>query len=368
MRFVIKQSDFLKELQYTQGVVERRNTVPILSHVLLEAAGKNLLITATDLDVSIRCTSAADIQVGGAIAVSARKLFEIIRLLPNSDIQFKTLDQGWVQIVCEKSKFKVAGLEKEDFPGIPAVEKKTISLPALVLRGMITRCISAITQEESRYTLNGALMVLQSGSLGLVATDGHRLALITQKVKGIKLEEEKRVIIPKKTLVELSKLISEEEPIIEFASDENHLFFQVGARVLVSRTLVGQFPNYEMVIPRENNKTIVMGVVAFTSALRRAAVLADEQSRAVRLSFKKDQLDISATSANVGEARETVGVDYHGEPFEIGFNAQYLLDFLVNLESEEVVLEARDGETQGLLKPKPDGDSLYHYVIMPMKL
>ena len=368
MRFVIKQSDFLKELQYTQGVIERKNTVPILSHVLIEASGKNLFIAATDLDVSIQCTSPADIQTSGAAAVSARKLFEIVRLLPNEDISIKALDHGWIQIICGNSRFKVAALEKESFPKIPALDGTTISLPTSTLRGMIGRCIFAIAEEESRYMLNGALMLLKSGVLTLVATDGHRLALISREEKGINLEEERRVLVPKKTLVELGKLVSSEEANVEFAGDENHLFFKVGHRVLVSRTLVGQFPNYELVIPRENDKKIVMNAAALTAGLRRAAILANEQSRAVHLSFKEDQLHISATSADVGEARESVAVEYQGEPLEIEFNAQYLLDFLANLESEEVVLEAHDSETQGLLKPKPEPDYAYNYVVMPMKL
>lgn len=368
MRFVIKQKDFLKELQYTQGVIERKNTVPILSHVLLEASGKNLLIAATDLDVSIQCMSPADVQTSGAAAISARKLFEIVRLLPNEDVSIKVLDRGWVQIICGNSTFKVAALEKESFPRTPSVEGRTISLPAPVLRRMIGRCIFAIAEEESRYMLNGALMLVESGVLTLVATDGHRLALVRWKGKGIKSEEDRRVLIPKKTLVELSKLASGEQPSIEFASDENHLFFKVGERVLVSRTLAGQFPNYELVIPRENDKKVVLDVMALTAGLRRAAVLADEQSRAVRLSFKEGQLHISATSADVGEARESVPAKYEGGPVEIGFNAQYLLDFLTSLESEEVVLEVKDLETQGLFQPEPEGDHTYNYVVMPMKL
>ena len=366
MHFTVKQVDLLRELQFVQGVVERKNTVPVLSHLLLETTGSNLLINATDLDVSIQCVSGAEVKVSGAVTLSARKLFDIVRLLPESDIQFKLVDQGWVQIICESSRFKVAGLSKENFPTIPEVSGEITILPTTIVRHMVTRSVFAITQEESRYTLNGALMILKPGDITLVSTDGHRLVLIQRSLEGVK--EERRVIIPKKTLIELSKLATTDSPEIEFGSDENHLFFKVGKRLLVSRLLAGQFPNYEMVIPRENNKSISINTAGFTSALRRAALMADEQSRAVRFSFKPEQLDISATSVDVGEARETVKITYTGEPVEIGFNAQYLLDFLAGLESEEVVFEVRDAETQGLLKPKTAGEYVYNYVVMPMKL
>ena len=368
MDFLVSQSNLLQELQFAQGVVERKNTVPILSHLLLEAIGENLFITATDLDVSIRCASTANIKVSGSVALSARKLFDIARLLPELDIHFRTIEQGWLQIACANSRFKVATLTKENFPAVPVVNGETIPLPTKAVRHMVARSIFAITQEESRYTLNGALMILKGETLTIISTDGHRLVLIRRALEGVNVESERRVIVPKKTLVELSKLAGVDEPTIEFGSDENHLFFRAGERLLVSRILAGQFPNYEMVIPHENEKRITANTLDLTGALKRAAVMADDQSHAVRLFFKAGQLDISATSADIGEARETLTTDYEGDPLEIGFNAQYLLDFLTNLDSEEVVFEVRDTETQGLLKPKTAGDYLYNYVVMPMKL
>lgn len=368
MDFIVRKTDLLKELQYVQGIVERKNTVPILSHLLLETAGNSVQITATDLDVSMQCASPANIKVSGALSVSARKLFDIARLLPEADIHFKATEREWLQITCEKSKFKVAGLSKENFPDIPVVDGKTLTLPTAVLRYMIVRSVFAISQEESRYTLNGALLFIKPGSITMVATDGHRLALVNHFLDLTGVEGEMRVLVPKKALIELNKLVSEDIETLEFASTENHLFFRVGKRLLVSRLLAGQFPNYEMVIPRENNKRITVNTLALTDALKRAAIMADEQSRAARFSFRDNQLDILATSADVGESRETVAVDYTGEPLEVGFNAQYLLDFLSSLESENVLFELRDAETQGLLKPQPEGEFSYNYVVMPMKL
>ena len=368
MDFVVKKTDLLRELQYVQGVVERKNTVPILSNLLLETTGNSLVVTATDLDVSIQCTCLANVKVSGALTVSARKLFDIVRLLPDADMHIKTTEREWVQITCEKSKFRVAGLSKENFPDIPSVNGKGVSLPAQALRHMIARSIFAITQEESRYALNGALLLIKPNSITIVTTDGHRLALITRNIELSGVDHETRVLVPKKTLVELGKLASEDVPTLQFENTENHLFFEVGKRLLVSRILAGQFPNYEMVIPRDNNKTIVLKTAEFNDALKRAAIMADEQSRAVRFSIKEGQIDISASYVDVGEAREIVSANYKGDALEIGFNAQYLLDFLNGLESEEVVFEVRDEETQGLLKPKNNGDYFYNYVVMPMKL
>ena len=211
-------------------------------------------------------------------------------------------------------------------------------------------------------------MILKPGSITLVSTDGHRLVFVSRKLEVEGLEEEKKVLIPKKALTELSKLTAEGVSSIEFGSSENHLFFRVGERLLVSRLLTGQFPNYDMVIAQENDKREVLNTREFADALKRVSVMADEESHAVRLSVKENQLDIHSRGAEVGEAKESLPAIYKGESLGIGFNAQYLLDFLLGLDSEEVELDLRDEETQGLLRPKPKGDYLHQYVIMPMKL
>ena len=368
MDFVVKKGELLKELQYVQGVVERKTTVPILSSLLLETAGNLLMVTATDLDVTVQCSCPASIKVSGALTLSARKLFDIVRLLPESDIHFKGDSKNWMHVTCERSKFKIASLSKDNFPDIPSGENKTLALPAQPLRHMINSCIFAITQEESRYTLNGALMMINPGSITCVTTDGHRLVFISRNVEIAGVEGEIRVLIPRKTLVELGKLAPEDLLNIEFANTDNHLFFTVGERQLISRVLTGQFPNYEMVIPKENDRRVVLSTLEFGDALKRVAVMADEQSHAVWLSVKEGQLDISSTTSDVGEAKESLPANYQGEAIEIGFNAQYLLDFLAGLGSEEVALDLRDEETQGLLRPNPEGDYFHQYVVMPMRL
>jgi DNA polymerase III subunit beta len=368
MDITVRKTDLFKELQYVQGVVERKTTVPILSNLLLETTGNALYVTATDLDVSLRCASRATVKVAGAVTVSARKLFDIVRLLPEADVHLKSASPDWVSLTCMRSRFKVAALSRENFPDIPGLQGKTLRLPGRALRYMITRCIFAITQEESRYTLNGALMIVNRGGVTFVTTDGHRLVVIghTCDVEGV--EGEARVLVPRKTLNELSKLTSEEIDTVEFGYTENHLFFKVAERLLVSRVLSGQFPNYELVIPRENDRQVRLNTLDFADALRRAAVMADEQSHAVRFSLKEGQLEMSTATADIGEASESVNAGYAGEAIEIGFNAHYLLDFLGTLESEDVLLMLKDRETQGLMRPAEAGDFDFTYVVMPMKV
>ncbi|RPI29845.1 MAG: DNA polymerase III subunit beta [Acidobacteria bacterium] len=369
MDLVVKKADFLKELQYVQGVVERKTTVPILSNFLLETTGNSLVVTGTDLDVTIQCNCSAAVKVSGAVTVSARKLFDIVRLLPESDIHFKATSADWMGVTCERSRFKLATLSKENFPDVPVVTGTTISLSASALRYMITRCTFAITQEESRYTLNGALMILRPDSITFVTTDGHRLVYISRHVSVAGVEGgEIRTVVPKKTLTELSKLTSEDLLTVDFGVSENHLFFRVGERLLVSRVLTGQFPNYELVIPRDNHRRAILNTLDFADALKRTSIMADEQSHGLRFTFQEGQLEVASASTDFGEARESMPIEFAGEPLEIGFNALYLLDFLSGLESEQVIFELRDQDTQGLLKPKMDEEYSYQYVVMPMRI
>ena len=369
MEFVVKKEDILKELQYVQGVVEKKTTVPILSNFLLETTGNTLAITGTDLDVTIRCSCPAAVKVAGSVTVSARKLFDIVRLLPDSEIHFKMSGGNeWVAITCERSRFKVASLSKENFPDVPQVEGSRVELPAAPVRFMISRCVFAITQEESRFALNGALMILKSNQMTFVTTDGHRLALVSSATEIPGVEGEMKNLVPKKTLVELVKLAASGYDTIQFAKDSNHLFFEVGERILISRMLSGQFPNYEMVIPTGNDKDVRIDTVKLSDTLKRVAIMADEQSRSIKLELNEGQLDVSSNNADLGEAKASLPVEFEGETLSICFNASYLLDFLSVLDSEKVTLSLRDAETQGLFSPVDDEEYSYQYVVMPMQL
>jgi DNA polymerase-3 subunit beta len=368
MKFTVTRNSLLNELNLVQGVIEKKSTIPILSNILLEAAGGHLDIAATDLDVTIRCGCPASVLAEGTTTISARRLFDIVRLLPDgADIDFSLLENDWVELHSGNSHYKIVALPKENFPSIPEAAPATAQMPGIVLRNMIQRTMFAITQEESRYSLNGALLVLLPKEIRMVATDGHRLALVSKDMDVPGVDLEVRALIPRKTLVEIQKLIGEQDAIVEFGRDENHLFFSVGGKRLVSRILAGQFPNYELVIPRENDKYIVSSTKALGDGIRRAAIMSDEKLRAIRLSFRTGALELTASSADAGEAREMVPVEFEGESLEIGFNPQYLLDFIGVCATDSISVALKDSETQGLLRPVGPSDLDYRYVVMPMK-
>ena len=369
MEFTVKRSQLLDELNLVQGVIEKKSTIPILSNILLESSGDRLNITATDLDVSICCGCAAVVSDPGTMTVPARRLFEIARYLPEeAEIHCTLLENDWLGVRSGNSEYKVVGLPKENFPSVPQPAAPGVQISGAVLKAMIQRTIFAITQEESRYSLNGAMLLVKPQEMRMVATDGHRLAVVSQTVDVSGLDTELKALIPRKTLIEVQKLIGDRDLTLEFGRDENHLFFSLADKRLVSRVLAGQFPNYEMVIPRANDKMVLASTKALADGIRRAQVMSDERLRAVRLSFKPNAVEITASSAEAGEARDVVPVEYSAAGMDIGFNPQYLLDFLSVCGSESVNLALRDSETQGMFRPAGDSKDLqYTYVVMPMK-
>src|SRR6266705_4973325 len=371
MQFVIGRNTLQKELAFVQGIVERKNTIPVLANILIESAGEDSIrISGTDLDVTIRCDADADeVKIPGAICVPARKLFNIARLLPDAPVSFKKEDNEWVTVECDRSKFRLPGISKDTFPELPAFKSTPFKLAAPVLKSMIDRTIFAITQEEGRYTLSGAKFELDKQGVKMVTTDGHRLAFVSTKEIGEDLQGTGLdVLIPRKTLAELTKLTADFEGDINLGADENHVYFQLGSRLLISRMLSGQFPNYEMVMPKNNDRSVTFDTTALSQAVRRVALMADDRSHAIRFHLSKEQLLISSQNAEEGEARETLGTDFDGEDTEIGFNAQYLQDFLNVVGSEKVMFEFKDGNSQAQLKPVSDEKQEYKYIVMPMRL
>jgi len=374
MEITVSKFELLRELTATQGVVERKTTIPILSNYLFEAAGDKLSLTATDLDLSLRTSCNAKVKKEGACTVPARKLYDYVRLLPDADITIRLLDNHWVSIRCGRSNTKMVGMAKSNFPGLPVFPSAgAIKIPAPVLRSMISKTGFAIASEESRYTLNGALMVLKPESITMVATDGHRLAHVErsgEKFEGV--SGEMKTLIPKKAMDELKSLLdshSESEvETIDFAKDESTLFFRVGQRLLTSRQLTGQFPNYEAVLPKDITKSIALHGEELGAAIARVAQFADERSRAVRLRLEKGELKISASSTETGESEDSLEVIYEGDPMAIGFNAQYLMDFIKATGSCDVKLELKDAQSAGQLRPAEAEDYKYRYIVMPMRI
>lgn len=372
MELTISKSDLLKELTATQGVVERKTTIPILSNFLFEASVDKLTITATDLDLSLRTAAPAKVKKEGSCTVPARKLYDYVRLLGEGDISVKLLDNHWVQIRSGRSNTKMVGMARANFPALPSFPTESaIHIPAQVLRNLIAKTIFAISNEESRYTLNGALLVLKPESITMVATDGHRLAHIEHSNSKFPVSGEMRVLVPKKAMAELSTLLSvTDAPAVDFAKDESTLFFRVGGRLLTSRQLTGQFPNYEAVLPRDNNKSVSVHSDELSAAIQRVAQFADERSNAIRMRLEKNELKVSSSNTETGESEDTIETAYTGDATSIGFNSQYLLEFLKVVNTGDVRFEFKDAQSAGQLRPDEPSDSeyKYRYIVMPMRI
>lgn len=378
LEITVSRSELLRELTAAQSVVERKTTIPILSNFLFEAEDDRLTISATDLDQSLRTSCTAKVKKPGACTIPARKLFDYIKLLPDGEISIKLMDNHWVQIRAGRSNTKMVGMARANFPQIaefPTTGAVKIATPAL--RSMIAKTIFSISSEESRYTLNGALLVLKSESMAMVATDGHRLAHIERLGENLSgISGEKKTLIPRKALGELSSLLAssnaatEEEDYVEFADDDTTLFFRIGGRVLTSRKLTGQFPNYEAVLPRDNNKFVIVRSEDLMGALQRVSQFADERSGAVKIRLEQNELRISSSSADSGESEDIIETPYNYDPLVVGFNSAYLIDFLKAIgNTGEVRLEFKDAQSAGQMRPEDaNEDQKYRYILMPMRI
>ena len=370
MELVVRKNDLLRELQFFQGIVERKNTIPILANVLMEAKGDEVRFLATDLEVGLRSRCTASVAKSGALTLPAKKFYEIIKSLPETDIRIAE-DKGGVKVAADRFDSRMQTLPREDFPTLPeAGGAVSATLPRAAVREMVAKTQFAITGEDTRYFLNGALFVLRPDSMSLVATDGHRLALVTAERDGKarKDGEEDRPILPKKTLGELARLLAESDGDVSYERGENHLFFEVGERLLISRMIDGQFPAYERVIPKGNDKHVEFERDRLTNAVRRVALLSNERSRAVKFQVEKGKVDVMSSSPDLGEAHETLPVEFSGGSMQICFNAQYVLDFLSAVSSDVVSLDLKDEVSQAVMKPVGVEGYDYTYVIMPMRV
>lgn len=366
MKFSIMKENILDELQLLQGIVEKRNTMPILANILMKAERTEVDLTGTDLEVGLRTHFEAQIDEPGAVTVSGKKIFEIVKSLPDGKpVTFKEDRELRMEITSGESEFKVLCLPKEDYPQVPEPKfEKKITFPVEQFRSMIDRVFFAIAQEQ-RYYLNGALMVLKDKSVELVSTDGHRLSYTGKTLDDLALAKEIRVIVAKKTLSELRKY---DEGQIEFDMDENNLFFRCGHRTLLSRVIESKFPNFDAVIPKDNPNVIILPREEFSNAIRRVSLLSAERSRGIKFTLEKNRLRLFSSNPEIGEARDKLDVEYKGATIEIGFNSQYILDFLNTTEGEKIRLELKDENSAALMRPETDGDIKSLYVLMPMKI
>jgi len=336
MEFKIKQSILKEELGYIQGVVERKTTIPVLSNILIESLGEGeVRIIGTDLDCTIRCDAEAEIIRPGAICIQARKLFDIVRALEHGDVHFKKEDNEWVTMKAGRASYRLAGVSRDQFPEIPSFKSTPLKLAADTFAYFIRNTAFAITNEQSRFTLSGAKFIIGDGSAKMVTTDGHRLAYVERAIDD--KEAVMDTLIPKKALLELIK-ISRGVGEVAFGEDPNHIFFETEGRLLITRKLSGQFPNYEMVMPKDNDKSVVFDLEEMRSAVRRMSLIADDRNRSIRLNVREGEIEVSAKSAEEGEGTELVQADYSGEEIQLGFNWQYLLEFLTNAATGDVFL------------------------------
>ena len=330
MELSVSKADLLRELQFFQGIVERKNTIPILANVLIDAKGSEVRLAATDLEVGLKSRCPAKIEKPGSLTLPAKKLFEIVKALPDTDVLIQE-DKNGVKVAAERFESRLQTMSRDDFPAMPdgGGAGGDATLPRDITRQMVAKTQFAITGEDTRYFLNGALLVLQPKDMSMVATDGHRLALVTAPRESAPgAPDELRVIVQKKTLLELGRLLGEPGDEVTFEKGENHLFFRFADRVLVSRMIDGQFPAYERVIPKGNDKAVEFDRDRLTNAVKRVALLANERSRSVKFQIDPGEVTVTSNSSEFGEAKEVIPVEYSGPSVTICFNAQYVLDFL----------------------------------------
>jgi len=372
MEFTVSKADLVAELSLSQGVVEKKTTIPILSNVLMEAAGDRVTLTATDLELGIRSSCPAKVKKEGAGTIPARRLLDYARLLPDGEVNMKFLENHWANITCGRSRTRIAGMSRESFPELPQMPEPLATLPVKPLASMIGRTSFAISLEESRFTLNGALLLMQPDSMTMVATDGHRLAYVQAPLgDGGTVEKPFRALVPKKAMTELVKLADAAgaDAKVVFTGNDNHLFFQLGNRLLITRKLTGNFPDYERVLPKDHTLVAKLQKGEIRSAIERVAQFADERSRAIRVKFAPGEVSVFSSSVETGESEEGVTCEYTGPELEIGFNAQYLLDFLRASAQDQVAFELKDQKSAGELRPAGEGIAdQYRYVVMPMRI
>jgi DNA polymerase-3 subunit beta len=373
MEIKIGVPDLARALARSQGIVEKKSTMPILSHVLLEAKkGDELHLSATDLDISVSTQQKCEVLKEGALAVGAKHLYEIVRSLPEATVNLKRTGNNYLEIKSGSAEFRIVGLPAEDFPALPRFEKvHFVSLEAGTLLDLIEKTSFAVSTDETRYNLSGVFFEPQADLLRMVATDGHRLAMAEKPIGG-DFQLKKGIILPKKGLFELRKILSElagsgeEKPAGDLGFAENSAIFRRPDVVLVMRLIEGLFPDYRQVIPKAGEKVVTVGRLRLLETLRRVSLLSSDKAHAVKLELGKGTLTVLSQNPDLGDAREEVPVDYQGEPLKIGFNARYLIDVLQVLDADDVALEMADDLSPCVMRPA--GHDGYTAVIMPMRI
>lgn len=366
MEFTVSQVEFTRELAAIQAAIEKKTTVPVLTMVLIEASDGVITMTGTDLELCIRSTVPAKVTAPGAACVPANKLLGYTSLLPEGDVHLKFSENQWASVTSGRSKMRIAGMSRENFPETPEVPEAQWSIGAGLLATLITRTAFAISEEESRFTLAGSLLLLGDERATMVATDSHRLAyaVIDDETQAVSL----RALLPKKAMASLAKwgASAPDQETAAISQDDNHLFVRIGQRLLITRKLTGNFPDYERVLPKDEAHTATIDKQALLDGLQRVGQFADEKSHAVRCQFASGELRVFSSTADSGESEEGIPCDYDGPDMEIGFNGKYLGEFLRVATTARVEVRVTKENAAGELRMA--GDAAYRYVVMPMRI
>lgn len=373
MNITVQQKILNNELQIVQSIVEKRVTSPILGHVLINADKGGLTLLATDLDVWYRTYFPCVVSEEGSLLVPAKKFSEIVRSLPDLEINIKGKENFWLNVKCEESEFNLVGMPPEDFPTLPSIEfEQGYKIEQKELVDLIKHVVIAMSQEETRFFINGALMQTEEDGLILVSTDGHRLAYYKKKIDlNYDIEEKSKinVVVGKKALSELLKIIDSKssEPVI-FDVKGNFIYFYIEPRLLVARLLEASFPNYKEAIQIELDKKIIVPRMTLANAVKRVSLLANEKAKGIELMFYNDNIELRSRSIELGDAKERITCQYEGEKFKVGFNSDYLLDFLNIVDDEEIIVEFRLVNKRAVFRKLKESIHDYRYVVMPMDI
>lgn len=366
---VVNKKDLLEALTKVHGVVEKRNTLQILTNLYLQVSENQLTIKATDLEISMETALPVKMDEPGTVTVSAKSFFEIVKELPDKEIQISAKENHWIAITCGSSKFNIMGIAPEDYPALPTFSRNHFSkIKAPELKHMIENTIFAISTDETRYHLNGVYLDLaEANRLRMVATDGHRLAYVEKELfESQPAFLSKGIIIPRKGVQELKKLLESGVTNLEVTMEGNHLIFRSELTYLYIRLIEGRFPDYKQVIPKNNPNVLDVDYTDFLLSLKRVSLLANEKSRGLKLAVREGQLEISTNNPEIGEAKESIDANYKGQSLEVGFNAKYLMDSIVGIPNERISIALNDRMSPGVVRSV--GDDSYLCVLMPMRL
>ncbi|GMT41878.1 MAG: DNA polymerase III subunit beta [bacterium] len=366
MEFRIGQSEFEKCLQRAQGFINLKGANPVLSHIRIKTTGEGIDVFATDYDIGLKGFYVSSVSEQGVVTMHGRTIYDIVRQLPDEEIKLHHSGAGRCGVACENSVFKLSTIDPDEFPEEPEYPAdQLMNIDTAMFKDMLKKTSYAISQNESRKTLNGVFCEIEPKSIKVVATDGHRLAFVKRNVE-FPVKETISVIISRKAVNEIMKLMDEYEGALQFVRADNRIFFKMDTLLFFAREVEGSFPNYEQVIPKSHTRSAIVDVEKVVRALKRVATVASEKSHLVNFHFKKDKLEISSEVTEIGEAHEDIDIEFTQEPLKVGLNAVYTLDALNHIQSEKAILDMGEALDAVVVRPTDDDDFLS--IIMPMRI